>query len=643
MPADANQRYLLIGTGTGVTPVPRDAAADRSADRASAASRWCCCSARARRTSCCTATTSAPSPTSTRTSASCRASRASCRRRFAHAHADVRHGYVQQFLAEFAPNAETDIAYLCGNPNMVDACFEALKGSACRCRRSVARSTSAASRRRGSRSRPRRRVASGVRRARTRIGHVFPVASVCHPEGATPLDQRDPCARSDYCPRRWRQRCCWQAAAPRPRPPPSRAAPAATPPVRHDRVRAVLAAQRRRRRRRSRRSARRSTCPRTRARRTAARSASNIAWLPADEGRRAPATRCSSSPAAPARRRPKLRRDRRRGPARGAQAARRDPRRPARHRQVQSADLPRRRPARSCPATTSTPPIAAALAGYARAVRAVAGEPRRPALLHHHRGDAGPGGGARGARRADTSTWSACRTARAWRSSTRRATRSARARSCWTAWRRTTLVRRQRVRAHLRERAGAAVRAVPEAARPASSATPATCARSCATLMAKLAGRAGRGRVPRPDHRREQARHAHRRHRHRPGAHVLVRAAVGRAAAAGDRRGRPGPLRTADVAGADDDEVDRRADEPRHAVVGDLHRGRRPQRDDASRRRHRARRRRHARCSSPRARRGRPARARRISTRRFKSTVPALLLSGELDPVTPPRYGERGA
>jgi len=42
-------------------------------------------------------------------------------------HPDVRHGYVQQYLAEFAPNPETDIAYLCGNPNMVDACFEALK------------------------------------------------------------------------------------------------------------------------------------------------------------------------------------------------------------------------------------------------------------------------------------------------------------------------------------------------------------------------------------------------------------------------------------------------------------------------------------------------------------------------------------
>ncbi len=44
------------------------------------------------------------------------------------AHADVRHGYVQQFLDELAPAAEGDIAYLCGNPDMVDACFEALKG-----------------------------------------------------------------------------------------------------------------------------------------------------------------------------------------------------------------------------------------------------------------------------------------------------------------------------------------------------------------------------------------------------------------------------------------------------------------------------------------------------------------------------------
>jgi ferredoxin-NADP reductase len=43
-------------------------------------------------------------------------------------HPDVRKGYVQEALAEFAPNGEGDIAYLCGNPNMVDTAFEALKG-----------------------------------------------------------------------------------------------------------------------------------------------------------------------------------------------------------------------------------------------------------------------------------------------------------------------------------------------------------------------------------------------------------------------------------------------------------------------------------------------------------------------------------
>ena len=47
----------------------------------------------------------------------------------AHAHPDVRHGYVQQQLAGFAPDPATDIAYLCGNPDMVDACFEALKAA----------------------------------------------------------------------------------------------------------------------------------------------------------------------------------------------------------------------------------------------------------------------------------------------------------------------------------------------------------------------------------------------------------------------------------------------------------------------------------------------------------------------------------
>jgi NAD(P)H-flavin reductase len=123
MPGDANQRYLLIGTGTGVTPyramlpqleklivergievvllfgarTPEEllygddfrAFADRHPQF-----RFVPCFSR-----------ELP----------------------ADPHADVRHGYVQQFLAEFSPSAATDIAYLCGNPNMVDACFEQLK------------------------------------------------------------------------------------------------------------------------------------------------------------------------------------------------------------------------------------------------------------------------------------------------------------------------------------------------------------------------------------------------------------------------------------------------------------------------------------------------------------------------------------
>ena len=42
--------------------------------------------------------------------------------------AEPRHGYVQNFLEELAPDPARDIAYMCGNPNMVDACVEALKG-----------------------------------------------------------------------------------------------------------------------------------------------------------------------------------------------------------------------------------------------------------------------------------------------------------------------------------------------------------------------------------------------------------------------------------------------------------------------------------------------------------------------------------
>ena len=130
VPADTNRRYLLIGTGTGVTPyramLPQleRAIAERGiqvvllfgartpdellygdefrafADRHPDHFRFVPCFSR-----------ELPAEGSP------------------HAHADVRHGYVQQFLPDFAPDPGGDIAYLCGNPNMVDSCFEALKES----------------------------------------------------------------------------------------------------------------------------------------------------------------------------------------------------------------------------------------------------------------------------------------------------------------------------------------------------------------------------------------------------------------------------------------------------------------------------------------------------------------------------------
>jgi ferredoxin-NADP reductase len=123
MPQDANKRYLLIGTGTGVTPyramlplIEQQIASRgievvllfgaRTPQELLYAEDFYAFAAKHPqfRFMPCFSRELPESP-----------------------HPDVRKGYVQDALAELAPNAAGDIAYLCGNPNMVDTCFEALK------------------------------------------------------------------------------------------------------------------------------------------------------------------------------------------------------------------------------------------------------------------------------------------------------------------------------------------------------------------------------------------------------------------------------------------------------------------------------------------------------------------------------------
>ncbi|MBN7137287.1 ferredoxin--NADP(+) reductase [Lysobacter enzymogenes] len=123
MPADANRRYLLIATGTGVTPYRAMLPQLERQIRERGIEVVLLFGAR--------------SPAELLYGDEFRAFAervpgfrfVPCfsRELPADPHPDVRQGYVQQFLAEFAPDAAGDIAYLCGNPNMVDACFEALK------------------------------------------------------------------------------------------------------------------------------------------------------------------------------------------------------------------------------------------------------------------------------------------------------------------------------------------------------------------------------------------------------------------------------------------------------------------------------------------------------------------------------------
>jgi ferredoxin-NADP reductase len=127
MPTDANRRYLLIATGTGVTPyramlpLLRQAIAERGVEvvllfgartpnellygdefgafaKTNPGFRFLPCFSRE----------SAPEGV----------------------FPEQRRGYVQDALASLVPDPEHDIAYLCGNPDMVDAAFELLKGFA---------------------------------------------------------------------------------------------------------------------------------------------------------------------------------------------------------------------------------------------------------------------------------------------------------------------------------------------------------------------------------------------------------------------------------------------------------------------------------------------------------------------------------
>lgn len=123
MDADANERYLLIATGTGVTPyramLPRIARLIRergcrfvllygarnetellygeefeSFAREHPGFEFHPCFSRGAR----------PDP-----------------------RPHDRQGYVQNVLPEFTPDGDADIAYLCGNPDMIDAAFASLK------------------------------------------------------------------------------------------------------------------------------------------------------------------------------------------------------------------------------------------------------------------------------------------------------------------------------------------------------------------------------------------------------------------------------------------------------------------------------------------------------------------------------------
>ncbi len=120
---DSNRRYLLLATGTGVTPyramLPRLEALLASGDREVVLLYG----ARTERELLYDHEFEAfaqAHPGFTFHGCLSREARATAR-------THDRSGHVQHVLAELQPQPEHDIAYLCGNPNMVDAAFIALK------------------------------------------------------------------------------------------------------------------------------------------------------------------------------------------------------------------------------------------------------------------------------------------------------------------------------------------------------------------------------------------------------------------------------------------------------------------------------------------------------------------------------------
>ena len=101
MEADTNPRYLLLATGTGVTPYRAMLPQHRASCWRAGIAKWCCSTARATKPSCSTARSSRHSPMPTRASSSIRCL---SRQRAPTPRRTDRSGHVQNVLAELGPS-----------------------------------------------------------------------------------------------------------------------------------------------------------------------------------------------------------------------------------------------------------------------------------------------------------------------------------------------------------------------------------------------------------------------------------------------------------------------------------------------------------------------------------------------------------